>query len=341
MARWMADFEVEGYVCVRDNNAKLHYVHAQPPFEVHIRNLKTDPGADPPLLSVQVIADADSARSAAEHAKTYLKLFIDTLVFVTNSKYAIRALLQVADWSPGLKERDCVQYQRFPAHDQPVPGLDQPLLETVAALHSAPVNPKMRRALKWFAHGVSEIYLDDQFQYFWFALEIVAEVTKNPARVPNLCQHCKTPLFCPTCKDTPTHRPFPKQAIQQLISKIVRNEPERAFDIFLKVRNGLLHGEEVVDIEASVGMPMAKIVDNMGHIAWTALLNAFTPSIAGKNVNFLKTKIYTHDTLSVGAVMKVGALGDPNDPQVDQLPKVQISMIVEERGNSSEHAHES
>lgn len=334
MTRWIADFEVEGHVCVRDKTAKLRYVHSEPPYEVHIRNLKTEPGADPPLLSVQVISDAGSASDAAENSRTHLKVFLDTLAFVTNAKYSIRRLLQVADWSPGLKERDCVQYQRFPGHDLPIPGLNQSILDTVAALHVTPLDPRLRRALKWFALGVSDVYLDDQFQHFWFVLEIAAEVTKNSERVPDRCQRCKAPLLCPTCNETPTHRPFPKQAIRQLIERTVPNDADKTFEIFLNVRNALLHGEEVTDIEAAIEYSMDKVVNIAGHVAWKGLLNALAPAIAGKKLNVLQTNIYTHDTLSAGVVMKVGAFRDPNDPQIDELPKLQISMTIGERDTS-------
>ncbi len=337
----MADFEVEGHVCVREKTAKLRYVHSEPQYEVHIRNLKTEPGADPPLLSVQVISDAGSASDAAENSRIHLKVFLDTLAFVTNAKYSIRCLLQVADWSPGLKERDCVQYQRFPGHHLPIPGLDQSILDTVAALHAHPLDPRLRRALKWFALGVSDIYLDDQFQHFWFVLEIAAEVTKNSESVPDRCQRCKTPLFCPTCAEIPTHRPFPKQAIRQLIERSVPKDAEKTFEIFLKVRNALLHGEEVAEIEATIEYSMDKVVNIAGHVAWKGLLNALAPAIVGKKLNILQTNIYTHDTLDAGVVMKVGAFGDPNDPQIDELPKLQISMTIDEPDASHQHPRES
>lgn len=34
VTRWIADFEVEGHVCVREKTGKLRYVHSEPPYEV-------------------------------------------------------------------------------------------------------------------------------------------------------------------------------------------------------------------------------------------------------------------------------------------------------------------
>lgn len=106
------------------------------------------------------------------------------------------------------------------------------------------------------------------------------------------------------------------------------------------MRNALLHGEEVADIEAAIEYSMDKVVNIAGHVAWKGLLNALAPAIVGKKLNILQTSIYTHDTLSAGVVMKVSAFADPNDPQLDELPKLQISMAIEERDASGREGRE-
>jgi hypothetical protein len=80
-------------------------------------------------------------------------------------------------------------------------------------------NPRLRRAMKWFANGVSTRFYDDQFVYFWLVVELIAQNAKDPTPVPDKCPKCQGPLFCETCKTVPTHRPYQKQAIEQLFIK--------------------------------------------------------------------------------------------------------------------------
>jgi hypothetical protein len=328
----MANYEVESYISIPDAEGVLRYRHDEPKFEITIRNLHTQPGSDPPLLSAQVFLEADDPRVAAEESREHLKLFLDSLAFVANAHLDIRSLLHVADWTPALEHRDFIQYRRFPGDDVPFQVLRQELVDTVESLHKLGVGPKLRRALKWFALGVKSTYFDEQFQYFWFVVEIAAELTKDPTKVPDCCPMCGTALYCATCNETPMHRPFPKQAIQQLIGRIIRDNPADAHKTFLKVRNALLHGEDIAEIEQTIDQPMEKVVNILGRVAWVALLQSFGKLPPGR-FSFLETNLYTHQTLNVGIVGQFSPQPPGVQPSLDDLPNIEISMIIDEQPN--------
>lgn len=326
MGRWLSDYEVEAHLCIPDGS-QLLYSHPQGLFKLHLRNLRTETGTDTPLLSAQLILEAEDEDAAASRSRDLLRFFLDTLAFVTSNRFAIHQIVRVVDWTQGVSRRQCVQFKGFPGADLPIPALDATLLKTVRALDNAEISPRLRRALRWFAQGVGSTYFDDQFQYFWFVLELVAELTKDPSRVPDLCPKCRTAVFCSACSTTPTHRPFPKQAIQQLVERTLLDKPDEAFTKFLDVRNQLLHGEEVRDVEKSLSISMAEVVDQIGRVAWMALLYAFQATIDGTK-DFLRVDSYTHKVLTTKVHMIVGAGADPNNPRVDDLPSLQISLIT-------------
>jgi hypothetical protein len=106
--------------------------------------------------------------------------------------------------------------------------------------------------------------LDDQFTYFWFVIEILAQVAKEPARVPDKCPHCRAPLYCPDCKSTPVHKPYAKQAIEQLFGKYAKRDGDSFYKLASDMRNQLLHGEEIAAIESSLGIDFAERVNKIG-----------------------------------------------------------------------------
>ncbi len=329
MSRWLADYEVEAHLCIPDAS-KLTYLHPKGLFEIQLKNLRTAPGTDTPLLSAHVIFDADNAELAAAESKDLLKLFLDTLALVTNTRFGIHQLVRVVDWTPGLAERQCLQFKGFAGAHLPIPCLGSAFIDTVRALHETDISPRLRRALKWFAQGVGSVDFDDQFQCFWFVLELVAELKKDRSPVPDLCPKCRSALYCPACGTTPTHRPFPKQAIQQLVERLVPDNGLHVFSKFVAVRNQMLHAEEIRDVETALSVSISDVVDEVGRVAWRALRYAFQGAIDGKR-DFLEVSSYTHRMLNAVVDMRFGAAADPQNPRVEDLPTVEVSLITTEK----------
>ena len=328
MTKWIADYEVVSHLSLAEGESKLTYNNPIDSYEVHIKNLYIKPPVEKPLISVQVILETDVIDNVADLSRKYLKLFLNILTLVTNSKFTIHRLLRVIDWSPGLEMRNCHQFFSSPDFNIPLPLLNNKILDSVYTLMKSDITNDLRRALRWFSRGVGANYIDEQFQYFWFALETIAEKDKDKTKVPDQCPKCQSPLYCETCKETPMHRPYPKQAIEQLIKKVVKGNPEKLFETLSKVRNELLHGEDSDEIEKSLPTDMSQLVDVLGQTVWAALINSFQAPAEGTKLNLLRTNRFSHRRLVTTLVGSVGSASCKDDPQIEKVPLIKMEMHV-------------
>ena len=152
--------------------------------------------------------------------------------------------------------------------------------------------------MRWYRLGVTHRVPDDQFQCFWFALELVASATRSTEKVPDRCPHCRSPLLCETCQTHPKHRPYQKQAIRALISAVDKTCDESTLALLEKTRNSLMHGATLREIEEQLPAPHESIVDTLGKIAFRALIHQFPRDVFRKEVAFGSPSTYVHRTLS-------------------------------------------
>ena len=237
MTLFLMNAEVELHISLATGLPFLRYDHPTEKYIVFLRDLQVAPASSPPLLSIQITFDAESLQHAKDVGIDHLKEFLDHLVAVTNNKFKFHRLLHIFNWEPGNGIRECMYYAGFGDDDVPSPELNANLLNTVSLMQRQPLHPRLRRALKWFANGVGSIYPDDQFAYFWFVLELVAQIIKDAAPIPDRCPFCKEALFCPSCNASHLHRPYPKQAIQQLFAIYVPENWEAFYKLSNDVRN--------------------------------------------------------------------------------------------------------
>lgn len=328
--RFLLDFEVQTEGCLADGHDNIHTTAFDGEIEIHISNLSVKPGTDRPLLSVQVIQMATGMEDAKESGTARLKEYLNYLSFATNLPFRIHKLLRVIDWTLGITQRDCHQFERFPGSELPYPVLEKPIFESLERLCSIPTTPAHKRALKWFSAGIDAEYTDDQFQYFWLVIELVAQFDKATDRVNDTCPKCRGKLFCQACNDFPTHRPYPKHAIRQLLERTMNAGASEFFELASDVRNAIMHGEDVGAIERNRGIEIGSLVNTLGSVAWTAVLNAFLRKPEDrehlKELAFLQTNMYVGQTLTLKAHLLVYSQ-DPNNPKLAEMAKPTISLI--------------
>lgn len=332
MRKWIVDFEVEAHVVLRKEQPCLEYKSPDGEYVVQLRNYKVDPGIEAPLLSVQLILERENADAAIEDAKDKLRLFLDTLACITSSQWKIRRVIRAIDWTPGVAgERNCKQVKDFPDPNLPVFAVGNEHLDTLRLLMMKPMDPDLRLALRWFARGVNVDYPDERFQCFWFALEILAERGKAPEMVPDRCPTCRAELFCPACQKISLHKPYPKQAIQQLLEKRVKGDWLKLFTILDKVRNSLLHGDYPDEIEKTLSINLIAVTDHLGKVVWAALISSFSLPAGTHKFSFIQPKTFSHMKLSMLADLSIGSSqADPNNPKIEDFTEVQVDMMVGE-----------
>jgi hypothetical protein len=186
MTRIMANWEADADITIPDATPFIRYEHPQGAYIVFLR--KAPPEDNNPLkLSLQVICDAASLSEAEEITEAHAKEFLDYLSYASNLRTRLGRPQQIFDWEPISREhgmRDALYYHTSPADKPPFAAIEPHLLETIALLQRTDVDARLRRALKWFSSGIGAQYQDDQFTFFWFVIELVAQIAKDVSPVP-------------------------------------------------------------------------------------------------------------------------------------------------------------
>lgn len=333
--RYLAEYEIESHACLEDDLEHVTLNHPNKTYEVELKNKNVSPGEEYSILTAYIIFNADSLENAKLISEGYIKEYVDLLTFSTNTRFKIGHLLKIADWTQGLTDRECFIYNKFPGDDRPYPFVSNEIIESIESLLKANISPLFRRALKWFSNGVSAVYSDDQFQYFWFVMELLSQVYKKTERVYDLCSICKEPLYCENCYDHPKHRPYPKQAIKYLFSLMVEKDSDKLFTILNDIRNALMHGDDINTIEKNLNIKLSDYVNKLGQIAWISIFNTFTNSFdepTKLKLNFIQTNNYSYMTLTMNTHIQFQSK-DPDNPKIEEIPNFEVNMIY---GDSNE-----
>jgi len=332
--RWISDYRVQSTLAIEPADKKLRYVHPENIFEVHISENPAADSSDEDL-SVQIILSAPDISAAEKETQTELQNFLHLLSFITSSPFKITRRLSLIDWTPGLSIRDLYAYG--PKDDaEKIAAMSSELLDTASTLHLWGSSPLLDTSLRWYAAGVRSKIMEDQFQFFWFVIELIATATKSQSKVPDKCPRCGGELFCTTCQEIPHHRPYEKQKIAMLLD--AQQLPQQMIDDLFYVRNSLLHGtpREIIEDQIQEREPefsFDKIVDLAGRLAWTLIFNAFEKPSKCHSPKFLQVSTYVNWTMTMKAHMQMGVQGDPLDPQIEGVTLPTISLIRHESLN--------
>jgi len=335
--RWLADYRVASELLLVSNEKKIRYSHPDGLYEVDLSNAPAG-SRDDENLSVQIILSAPNKETAAELNEDHLREFLRLLAFITSTGFKITRKICLIDWTPGIFQREALQYSNHLV-EAPNEALSSQLLDTAKMLHQWGVSPTLATALRWYSAGVNSKTMEDQFQLFWFVIELIAVSKKEPELVADKCQKCREELYCEACNEISKHRPFEKQAIKILLNK--SGLPQQLIDDLFYVRNNLMHGEPREKIEAKVksrepSFEFHQIVDWIGKVAWTVILNAFVKPPGEHQPLFLQVSTYVNWKRSVTAHIIIGVGGDPNNPKIEglHLPTISLTPHAKEEASS-------
>lgn len=328
MSRFLVEYELKS-IGTFDGAEKLEFSHPEKAATITLREKRVDLNDEYAVLSAYVVLDASSLEGAADESEGLLSEFVHAMKLATSLDLRIDKKLKVIEWEHGLAERKFLFLEKFVGDNRPYRLLSQNLVETAEVLTSDQIPPALRRAIRWFSLAISANYMDEQFQCFWFVLEILAQHVKTADKVPDACAKCRHPLYCEKCKEHTTHRPYPKQAIQFVFSKVISDKPNEAFDLCNDVRNRLMHGDSLEEIEGTKGIEFQKIVDNLGHAAWRALRTVLSVEIA-KAGNTARLELLQTNTfcpmVGIAHVKGVYTSPDPANPRFGEWPEPIIEI---------------
>ena len=281
----------------------------------------------PPILCT----NRDNFKPVSEAGEKYLTRFLYFLSFITGCRFRIRRRLCLFDWTPGVAQRHGIIYRRFPDPNFPLLALKPELLVTIEQLIGSEADNDLMQALRWFAAGISAKSPDVQFQMFWFCIETLARYTRDPARVPDRCPQCREPLYCANCQNTPTHRPYPSQMIQQLFARHVGDAPDLAYKYTASMRHTLLHGDRIARVEQESGFSLNRLVDIVANVSWAALFKALTQAagLQEEVLDYLRPTTFLHFGVESFSFMSFPSpVG--REPEFNDLPDINVELLVRE-----------
>jgi hypothetical protein len=328
MTRFLGNWEVESDIILPPEPPFIRHDHPQGLYTAFFRNIP-EKRNELTYILMQLIFDAPTIQEAKSVGEVTAKHFLEYLSFASNMKARLRSILHIFNWERDSKQiREAIYFSRsYPNNDAPFEALDNELLDTIALLQTHPLAPRLKRALKWFSTALAARSPDDQFTYFWFVVELVAQLAKEPTAIPDKCPTCKTPLYCPHCEATPLHRPYPKQAIEQLFHKVINDTPAQFYAVAADARNMLLHGEEASAIEAKHKIEFPIFVNHLGQLAWYAIVSQFGPVLSGKRVHFCQTNSFVNYNITGNAHVQIGFVPNFDNPDPTHFPKVEMTLV--------------
>lgn len=315
--RCLANYEIESDMSVMSDEIRLKLRHPKDQFQAHIKNIVRPDYSKPFLLSLQITFDAPSLDEAPELGQEKLVECLNMLAFTTGASVRLHRTRQIVDCTPTNGVRDCLVWADSFGHEDPQPFLNDRIVTSIERLLQFDPLPAVRRAMRWYRIGIHASLPEDQFQYFWFALEIIAEHQKSPEKVNDKCPVCKSDLYCETCKAHPVHKPYSKQAIRDLIELVDAACDEQTVEGLDKTRNALMHGATLKEVEKSLPKPGEDMVDVLGRIVFMALVHQFPKELFQEKIHMGSPSTYIQRTMTgiakLNTVVPITADGELDD----------------------------
>ena len=296
--RCLANYEIESDISVVSDEVRLKLRHPKDQFQAHIKNIVRPDYSTPFVLSLQITFDAPSLDDASEIGNEKLTECLNMLTLATGASVRLHRTRQIVDCTPTSGMRNCLVWADSFGHEDPQPFLNESIAGSIERLLQFDPPPAVRRALRWYRIGTFSSIPEDQFQYFWFALEILAEHQKSPDKINDKCPVCKSALYCETCKTHPTHKPYPKQAIRDLIEVVDASCDEATTDALDKTRNALMHGATLKELAKSLPKSGEDMVDILGRIVFKALVHQFPRDLFKEKIHMGNPSTYIRRTMS-------------------------------------------
>ena len=256
---------------------------------------------------------------------------LDILSLVTHAIFRFHRLYKIFDWTPSQTMRSGLIFVYDPPESPPEWVLDETCFEMANLFQHANLDDRLMGALHWFRRGIIADTALEQFQNFWFALELLAQHEKTTNKVHDRCPTCRGALYCKTCDTYPMHRPYPIQAIQSVWETFASDQSE-IFRTISEARNLILHGESERSIEATAGVPLHEMVDPLSKVTWTGLISAVVASLpedkrpsnltVGVANTFVKWDLTA--VLNVSTVIPMGPNGTPD---IERLTGISAKFV--------------
>ena len=256
---------------------------------------------------------------------------LDIMSLVSHAKFRFDRLHKIFDWTSNLTMRDGLIFVYDPPESAPDWSLNQEIFEAANLFQHAAISDQLSGALRWFRLGVIADTTVEQFQDFWFALELLAEHRKSTNKVHDSCPNCNGALYCKACDTYPMHRPYPRQAIESIWQEFAPGEID-LFQAVHNARNKLLHGVSTTEIENITDVPLHQMIDPLARLTWKGLISELIATIPkDKCPNDLGLSVAsTFVNWDLTASLNVSAeipLGSDGTPDIELLKGIEAEFV--------------
>jgi len=296
--KFTTNYEIKALASIYVDDKWLTIQHPKGLFSARIRNIRRKNFDTPFLFTLYLTFDAESLEIAKNISDEILAQCLNILALTTGCSFVKHRIRQVVDCNGDSEMRSVLAWSENIDHDDPQPILDENFAESIERLLKYDIPPAITKAMRWYRLGINASTPDDQFQFFWFALELVANFRKTTDKVPDQCPRCKSPLYCETCKSHPSHKPYIKQAIQALIKSIVHDCDDDTIKMLSDTRNALMHGSTLREIEEKLPRPHEEVVNILGKIVFQVLIHQFPTEILKEGIIAGTPQSYVHQILT-------------------------------------------
>jgi hypothetical protein len=323
----LADFQLTSDLRLPDGDPAMVIASSANEFRATITNLGPDT-QEQGTLACRIVFEAPGLINSEAVAFQKIVMLINALAYTTNRKFAIYKLHKLIEWTPGIRQRHARIFHSSPLDHRAEPSLVPGFGKTAEYLIECQGNDKQQSAMRWYRLGIQGGAPEEQFSYFWFALEIVAQVLKSTDRVPSKCPVCRGALYCEHCKEHPTHRPYPGDAIRQVVARFQPENPDEVFDTLQKIRHTIMHGDRLSSIEAELACTVDEAVTKLAQIAWNAIAVLFDESRATppQPLMFGQPETMLRRTVFAALDVMIELLRDHDSPRIENFPDLSISI---------------
>ncbi len=335
LQRWIMKFEIESFAELSDGVETLKFENKSLNHDIYLQSQKEKFQSSIPTIYGYVIFHEENIEEAIEIGQKIMARFLDVLGFTTCVRYKIIRKIAIFDWTIGIIKREGKLFTYFPNPNLPQLIIDGDIVFTTEVFLSANNVEFLQQALNRFRLGVSSEEPEIQFQWFWHVIELLALNSGNKNKIPDLCSRCRQPLYCSKCKRISEHRPYPKQAIEQVFKECLSENHERIFISASEMRNALLHGSHGVEVEKKFNTSLTELVNSIGKVAWVSLYNKLLrrldKSLGKITLTSFQKDDFSHYDLQGYASVEI-ELADNENLDILQFPNFNFS-ISEEKSN--------
>ena len=321
--KFMAQFDITSDVSITNDAAKRSIQSPNGDFSLVVREVVSREGDGIATFRCNMECESEDLEHSQQDFMEKILCVLDIMSLVTHATFAFHRLHKVFDWTSNKTMREGLMFIYDPPESSPDWALDQEFFETANLLQYAMIDNRLLSALRWFRLGVIADTSQEQFQNFWFALELLAQYKKRTKKIHDACPTCGEALYCKGCDTYPMHRPYPIQEIESVFQEFAPNELG-LFQIMNKARNKLMHGVPASKIEAITDVPLHQMIDPLAQLTWRGLISEVIATLPDdKRPSSLKVGVASTfvkwDLTGAANITAVIPLGPNGTPDIELL----------------------